>query len=148
VLTGVILTLGVCVACEQAGGNPFGHPFFGPKSWKSDAGAPPAPASDDTAAPVTPKMIKRIEPQYPPSALNGEIEGRVVVRFQIAPDGAPFNVAIESSDNTVFNSEVMYALRNSRFAAEKPGLPLYAGRWYRQPYAFKLESDAAPVPAP
>jgi TonB family protein len=145
ILVAAIL-VSMCEACAERAASPFGFPYASKQVHETPAQqTAPAPKSmmqaGDSAA-IQPKMIKRIEPAYPFKALREGTEGRVVVRFQIAPDGVPFNMAIQSSSNPVFDEPVLRAFSQSRFEPEPAGMPIYGGRWFQQPYAFRFEDEA------
>jgi TonB family protein len=146
----------MCKACEEQAGNPFGF-GVGRSAYRSvsadsapvikgvsPASSTPGPATDDSAI-VVPKFVKRVSPEFPAQALRDGVEGRVVAKFQIAPDGVPYNVKIERSDDPVFDQTVIRALSRSRFAPEPA---LYSGRWYKQPYSFRMEEAAPSHPTP
>jgi TonB family protein len=157
----------MCEACEERAASPFGFPFA-----RAAASASPAPAGEATPPPmmdkdgpktkhvpapqtqtddapaISPKMIKRVEPVYPFQALRDELEGRVVVKFQIAPDGVPNNLSIVQSGHAVFDQPVLRALSQSRFEPEPPGKPIYGGRWFKQPYSFRMEVSPPANSAP
>lgn len=130
----MVLTI-ACKACEERGGYPFGLPVAHGTSVQAET-----TVQVDTPTPQ-PKMLKRVEPVYPFRALRDNLQGRVVIRFQIAPDGMPFNMTIVETPDPVFGPAALAALGQSRFEPEPPGKPIYAGRWFQQPYRFQIEDD-------
>ncbi len=60
--------------------------------------------------------LHRIEPVYPPKALQRRIEGHVVLSFDINESGRPVNIKIEEeSPPRVFNREAMKALKRWKY---------------------------------
>jgi protein TonB len=128
----------MCVACEERGGYPFGLPFARAAATGDGAVRAAGPETAEASA-VLPKRLKSAEPAYPASALRDGVEGQVIVQFQIAPDGVPHNLQILQSANAVFDQPVLRAMRQMRFEPDAPGKPPYGQRWYKQPFAFRIE---------
>lgn len=64
--------------------------------------------------------IYRVEPNYPTRALRRNIEGYVVVKFDIDEDGHPFNIQIiDSNPNNIFDREALRAVRRWKY---QPGI--------------------------
>lgn len=142
-----------CKACEERGGYPFGFPFAHKPGEGSDAGPAqpaaekptPAPqkieklAPDDATPVIRPKLIYRHAPRYPIEALKNDKEGWVTLKFQLAPDGVPFNPAIHASSDPVFDAPSLSAVVKCRYEAAPAGSNLYGGRWFYVRYKFQFE---------
>jgi TonB family protein len=83
--------------------------------------------------------VRMPPPAYPKEAANAGITGRVVVIVDVAPDGSPAGVKIETSKPAgVFDAVVLKAVRAWKFApATKHGRPI-AGR-VRVPIDFDID---------
>ncbi len=73
---------------------------------------PPTPMVERTIQPIRPPV-----PVYPTSAITQGLEGVCEVRFDVSPEGKPFNVAASCSD-AVFVSSAERAMRGVEFAPE------------------------------
>lgn len=90
------------------------------------------------------EMVKSPMPLYPRELLRRGIEGEVLVRFQVQPDGVPSVVKIErSSGHADFDTEALRVARLARFRLP-PGTQGVV--WALVPYRYSLR--AAPAPAP
>lgn len=64
------------------------------------------------------ELVEREAPSYPRSAERREIEGHVVVRYNVTPEGALDGIeVVEASPAGVFERSVMRALERWRYAA-------------------------------
>ncbi len=63
-----------------------------------------------------PEPLVRIAPVYPSRAESRGIEGEVTLSFDLALDGTPENVVVETSDDAVFDREAIRALERWRYA--------------------------------
>lgn len=73
----------------------------------------PAYAADDDR-----ELVEREAPSYPRAAQRREIEGHVVVRYNVTPEGVIDGVeVVEASPAGVFERSVMRALESWRYAA-------------------------------
>ena len=79
----------------------------------------PAPTPEPIGETREPRVIRRVEPIYPPIARSQGIGGRVTVRITVAADGSVENVKIEQSTSPLFNQAALKAARQMRF---EPGL--------------------------
>lgn len=60
--------------------------------------------------------IYRVEPNYPTRALRRNIEGYVIVKFDISEQGRPFNIeVIESKPSNIFNREAIRAVKRWKY---------------------------------
>lgn len=77
----------------------------------SALGAAPALAQE-------PELVEASAPEFPRAAERREIEGHVVVRYNVTADGAVADVeVVEATPAGVFERSVMRALEDWRYAA-------------------------------
>ncbi len=57
-----------------------------------------SPASSQSAAGTTRKVLVRVEPSYPDFFRNGHFEGRIVALATVLPNGSVSNVEIKSGN--------------------------------------------------
>jgi len=73
-----------------------------------------AQSSPDFAAKmVNPKLIKHVEPKFPPNPPTGHYI--VTVNFVLDTSGVPTNLKIYRSDNSIFNESAIKAVEKYRF---------------------------------
>jgi protein TonB len=83
--------------------------------------APPSPEPAQDVGPVRvspgqgPGLVKKVEPQYPPIARAGRMEGKVVVDAVIRKDGTVSDVKVLSSTNPLFEQACVEAVKQWRF---------------------------------
>lgn len=76
-----------------------------------------AQTSVTTATLTTPTLTSRVEPSYPIKELRDGVEGAVVVRFLVDPQGVPLQVSVNrSSGITAFDQAAVEAVKQWRFA--------------------------------
>lgn len=146
----------MCEACEERAGNPFGFPFSRAPGSAGSVAAPVSPegtkppkkpvqtpvralAPDDATPDIRPKLIRRHAPAYPSDALREDKQGWVTLKFQIAPDGVPFNASVHQSSDPVFNGPSLAAVVKCRYEAAPKGANLYGGRWFYVRYRFQFD---------
>jgi periplasmic protein TonB len=87
-----------------------------------------------------PEVIRLVNPKYPTEAWNAGIEGEVVVRVQIDPNGKPIQAKIVKSSSELFNDVVIDAALKSQYS---PGImptgPVKT--WLRLPFTFKRKAN-------
>lgn len=85
-----------------------------------------------------PVLIKKVDPVYPEIARQLKIEGMVVVRMIVGPDGRVKHAEILKSAHEILNEPVLEAVRQWIF---KPGKQMGQPVSVRiiQPYRFRLE---------
>jgi protein TonB len=87
-----------------------------------------------------PEVIRLVNPKFPTAAWNAGIEGEVVVRVQIDPDGKPIQAKIVKSSSELFNDVVIDAALKSQYS---PGMmptgPVKT--WLRLPFTFKRKAN-------
>jgi TonB family protein len=93
---------------------------------------------------VRPKLIRRNAPQYPPLALRDGVEGWVTLKFQLSPEGVPFNQAVHQSSDLVFDQASLRAVAGCRYEPAPKGSNLYGGRWFYIRYRFLVEGSPLP----
>lgn len=73
-----------------------------------------------------PQALKHIPPEYPLSAIEKNISGKVVSRFVVTKEGKTKNISIIESDPPgVFDENVLAAIREYRFTpGYKNGIPV------------------------
>lgn len=72
----------------------------------------------NTASDSLPEALLLEAPQYPAFARRRGIEGRVVVRFRVAPDGSPRDISIlEAEPSDIFDESVLKAVKSWEFKA-------------------------------
>ena len=83
-----------------------------------------------------PQIIRLEKPQFPGFVWKTGIEGQVVVKVLIDPDGKPIDTQILKSTNSVFEQPVIDAVMRSQFSAAQMGQgPVTA--WLTIPFKFK-----------
>jgi len=95
---------------------------------------PPPPF---VAVEVDPKIIRRVQPEYPKLALQAGLEGKVFVRIWVDKQGNPREVEILRSEYEIFNDSVLKAAREFLFT------PAYMNSgpvsvWVTVPFVFRL----------
>jgi protein TonB len=79
----------------------------------------PLAAPTDT---VEPRLIQRVNPEYPPTAERKGTEGSVEVSFTVSPEGRVSDVIIVSSEPTdTFDRAAVDAVRRWRYEPKKVG---------------------------
>jgi protein TonB len=70
--------------------------------------------------------VVRIDPDYPPRALRGEIEGWVEVQFSVTSSGAVRDiVVVDSSPKNVFDAAALEAVARWRYNPKvEDGIPV------------------------
>ena len=81
-----------------------------------------------------------VQVQYPKKALRRGIEGTVVVRFQIKPDGTTGKILITNTTDSIFDNAVIEAVKKATFNfpdGQKPAKPF----WTSQTITFRLQNN-------
>lgn len=77
---------------------------------------PPNATLDEPGAPDGPLVaIVRVEPAYPASAAARDLEGYVIVRYDVAADGRVRNVTVVESSHRLFEASAIAAAKRFRF---------------------------------
>jgi protein TonB len=83
--------------------------------------------------------IIKVRPQYPASAANRELEGTVMVQYDVTTMGTVENVIVVESTNSIFNKAAISAAYRFKY---KPrvvdGIP-YGAKGLRQLFRFEME---------
>ena len=84
---------------------------------------PPPPAPPATKAPVriggqiqAPTLIHRVEPYYPPTAVDARLQGMVILEAIIDRDGTVAEVKVLRSANTLLDREAVLAVKQWRYS--------------------------------
>jgi TonB family protein len=85
-----------------------------------------------------PRALHRVPPIYPPEALLGGVQGKVVVEFSLDAAGVPRDLDIVGAGAGQFDMAALQALADWRFAP--PDVP---GRRYRQTFTFRVGAETA-----
>lgn len=86
------------------------------------------------------EIIRLVNPQFPESAQRAGIQGEVLVRVQIGPEGKPVQAKIVRSTSAVFNDAVIDAVMRSEYS---PGV-MSSGpvtSWITLPFTFKMKKN-------
>ena len=95
--------------------------FFGPDVGVKLPPLPPPPGPTKTIGgwmqdgPLV--AIVRVEPAYPIRAAESGLEGYVIVRFDVNPDGTVTNVTVVDSSHRVFEAAALKAAARFRYKA-------------------------------
>lgn len=86
-----------------------------------------------------PKLIKFVPPDYPEMARASQLEGTVVVKVQVGPDGNVIQAQVLQSVHPMLDAAAVDAARRCKFIPGKQrDIPVKA--WMAIPYVFALHS--------
>lgn len=102
-------------------------------------GWPPAVGAQTSVCENAREVMQAVH--YPPEAIQGGIEGKVLVEFTIAGDGSPSDVRIASSSSATFDEPVLQAIHRIRCDRSQ------AGRRVALPFTFSLSTEPGSAPA-
>ncbi len=89
------------------------------------------------ASSENPKIIQWAKPEYPEIARRAQIEGTVVVKVLVGPDGSVKDAQILQGVNPMLNKAAIAAARRCKFLPGKQrNIPVKA--WMALPFAFRL----------
>ncbi len=89
------------------------------------------------ASSTKPKIIRWAKPDYPEIARRAQIEGTVIVKVLVGPDGSVKDAQVIPSVNPMLNKAALAAARKCRFEPGKQrNIPVKA--WMALPFAFKI----------
>jgi TonB family protein len=95
--------------------NPVAAPAATVVSAPANTATPPV--VPDVVAASTLKLLRKVDPDYPPRALEQLISGWVEMEFSVARDGSVQNVVITNSEpQRTFDSAALAAMRRYRFS--------------------------------
>jgi len=100
----------------------------------------PVPQSPRAMAAVSqPRVLRRVDPRYPPQLMEEGVEGRVQAQFVVDAQGVPGEVTIVHASHPLFAKAVRDTVRAWRFepARDAQGTPLRAR--VAMPFQFKLQ---------
>lgn len=86
-----------------------------------------------------PKLIKFARPDYPEMARASQLEGTVVVKVQVGPDGSVLQAQVLQAVHPLLDAAAVDAARRCKFIAGKQrGIPVKA--WMAIPFVFSLHT--------
>ncbi len=86
-----------------------------------------------------PKLIKFVQPDYPEMARASQLEGTVVVKVQVGPDGNVLQAVVLKGVHPMLDAAAVDAARRAKFIPGKQrDIPVKA--WMAIPYVFALHS--------
>lgn len=89
------------------------------------------------ASSENPSIIQWAKPQYPEIARRAQIEGTVIVKVLVGPDGSVKDAQILQGVNPMLNKAAIAAARKCKFRPGKQrNIPVKA--WMALPFAFRL----------
>lgn len=110
----------------------------------------------DAEAPTPPKLVKAVQPEYPPAMLDSGASAIVALVLTLDESGAVTDVAVSSSAGEAFDQSAIAAAKQLEFEpARRAGKAIAS----KVPFRFQFEAQApaaqpapaaapAPVPAP
>ena len=109
--------------------------------------APPTPPTDSLVVFPAPDALDRPAPAYPQAALDGAIEGGVVLEFGLDADGVVTDVTVIRDPGGGLGEAAAQALRDSFFDAPPAGDIAIERRRYFDRVPFVLPEEYRPPPA-
>lgn len=86
-----------------------------------------------------PKLSRFVSPDYPEMARASQLEGTVVVKVQVGPDGSVMQAVVIQGVHPLLDKSAVDAARRCKFIPGKQrGIPVKA--WMAIPFAFRLHS--------
>jgi protein TonB len=84
-----------------------------------------------------PQLVNYVPPEYPEIARMSQLEGTVVVKVLVGPDGSVMDAAIVQGVHPLLNKAAIEAARKAKFLPGKQrNIPVKA--WMAIPYRFRL----------
>ena len=83
--------------------------------------------------------LVRVAPVYPSRAIARELEGYVVVQFDVAPNGQVTNVVVIESSSSVFNAAAVKAAERFKFKPRVVDGVALATRGVQNLFSFRLD---------
>ena len=78
----------------------------------------------DVSRQGVPELVKRVDPVYPPEAVNKEIEGTVIMEVVVDKDGNVSEVNVTGGKNMVLNKAAVDAVKQWKYRPYlKGGVP-------------------------
>jgi len=128
------------VVIENCRVSPDGDTVTGAKPGKSDADSAPAKKADGPA-----EAIVKVMPVYPRDAWTNDIEGQVVIEFNVSANGHVEQIKVVKSSNPVFITTSIDAISRFRYApARKDGEPV-ASEGVRERFEFRIPNGNSPI---
>jgi periplasmic protein TonB len=89
------------------------------------------------ASSENPKIVQWAKPEYPEMARRAQMEGTVIVKVLVGPDGSVRDAQILQGINPMLNKAALEAARKCKFLPGKQrNIPVKA--WMALPFAFRL----------
>lgn len=86
---------------------------------------------------AAPRLIVKVQPDYPAIARRSRLEGEVVLRAVVGPDGSVSTVAVVRSTNRLFDGAAIDAVRQWRYSPpSQDGRPVSV--WFEVVVKFRL----------
>jgi len=121
--------------------------YGGPLVTGADARALDAEAASiPDGSPGFPKLVFLPHPIYPPAALQAGLEGTVMVRALISPDGRVRRIELVDGGISIFNPAAVQAVRDARFGPYSAAAAIDSV-WVRIPMRFALSGHKGTGPA-
>lgn len=77
-----------------------------------------------------PYLLKATPPYYPREAWGNRVEGMVVIKFDVTPEGSPENITVLTSiPEGVFDKAGVEAMKNSIYSETEKGAPGFQRRF-------------------
>lgn len=126
-----------------SGTDPFGGPG-GAGDGTGGAGSGPGSGGGTGSGPVAlgpsvvaPRLIAKVQPVYPSLARKARLEGTVVLRAVVGPDGSVGAVEVVRSSSPLFEAEALAAVRRWRYSPPtQNGRPVSV--WFEVVVTFTL----------
>lgn len=101
----------------------------------------PTPEPSSTAPIFNAAYLQNPQPSYPLSARRRGIEGKVLLRAEVRPDGVSNHVEVKKSSGwEMLDQAALQAVQNWRFVPARQGTQAVTA-WVEIPIAFQLEND-------
>ncbi len=110
-------------------------------------GVSPGPPTPPTSGVITFNPISdgplvnlvRVSPQYPSTAIARELEGWVIVQFDVTAEGRVINAAAVQSSNSVFERSAVKAAESFRFKARVVNGVALASEGIQNLFSYELD---------
>ncbi len=84
-----------------------------------------------------PKLLQRVQPEYPEMARMAQLQGTVIVKVLVGPDGTVLDAQVVKSVNPTLDQSALAAARRTKWIPGKQrNIPVKA--WMALPFNFKL----------
>ena len=83
--------------------------------------------------------IVRVAPEYPQQPLRRNLEGYVIVEFDVLPDGSVANVRVVESTSSLFERAAINAAKRFRYKARVVDGVAHVSEGIRSMISFRLD---------